>query len=475
MLDDKTNKKVTNNNHANDSMIIIFTRFPREGEAKTRLIPRLGELGAMLLHKKMAEFTIREAMNTCIPVQIHYAGGTKEEMQTWLNDILCRDIPNRSILIPQGEGDLGERMKHAFEHTFTSMFQHSQGKTIKKVILMGSDCPDNRTENMFNALNLLDCSPCVIGPSVDGGYYLVGLKAIDLQSSQVLYPQLFANITWSTDTVFQETISRIKQYALLPTLSDVDYPIDIPTKISVIIPTLNEESNLRKCLELLSTGFNIEVIVVDGASSDDTCKVAEEFGAIVWHTPKDMLGRASQIDIGSRMATGEILLLLHADSSLPPLWDKQVREVMQNKENTLGYFTFAIDEDFWGKNIITWGTNIRANFLRLPYGDQGLFVRAKDFETWEMEITPILEDVFLVKKARQYGKICCTHTKLYTSGRRWLKHGVIRTLLINQGVLFASYLGMDLCVLRDAYRQGKNPLFILVRDVIKKGFNIWKK
>lgn len=472
-----------------DSVIILFTRFPRAGETKTRLIPHLGANGAALLQRTMTEFTIKQAIATRVPLQMHFTGGTKEEMQDWFQEMFSQETPcqkNSSThveFIPQTSGDIGERMEHAFQHVYSHTLKNTQENTqnedVKKVVLIGSDCPDNRTENILNAFDILDNNSCVIGPSIDGGYYLLGLKAHDSKDSQLLYSKLFHDIAWGTDTVFHDTKDRVKQcklrYKLLPMLSDVDYPVDIPVKISVIIPTLNEEKNLHLCLKSLSQSFNIEIIVVDGGSSDHTCKVAQEHGAIICNIPREIACRALQMDKGVRLASGAIILFLHADSLLPHLWDKQIREIMQNTQNSLGYFRFAIQESFFGKNVIAGGTNLRSRFLRLPYGDQGLFVRKKDFESWEMKITPILEDVFLVKKARQYGKICCTHTKLYTSGRRWLRHGIIRTTCINQSVLFAARLGMDLHALRDAYQQGENPLFTSIKNLIQKGFGIWKK
>lgn len=529
------------------SLIILFTRFPRAGQTKTRLIPHLGACGAALLQKSMAEFTIGEAISTHISLQIHFTGGTKEEMQDWLyEDVFClkascqktafeeKVCPNQFTdalyenktcqsrqniydqhtfclnqpikidkqhiscakqaqkidkqqtdcakehynkvyanleFISQDEGDLGHKMHYAFTNAFAHAFKHAQDNIIK-IILMGSDCPDNRAENMLEALHLLEHSPCVLGPSIDGGYYLIGFSAQDFESAKILCSQVFRDMAWGKNTVFQDTKSRINKYQLLPILSDVDYPADIPVKISVIIPVLNDARHLQQCLELMPRAFNIEIIVVDGKSSDHTCKIAQEFGVILCHSEA---GRALQMHEGAKRARGEILFFLHADSRLPSLWDMQIRELMQNNKNSLGYFCFAIEENFWAKNIIVWGTNLRAKFLHLPYGDQGLFVRKKDFETWKMRIIPILEDISLVKKARQFGKISCTNTKLYTSGRRWIKYGIMRTICINQSVLLSASWGMDLQLLRNAYVQGKNPLIIFIRNIIQRGFKIWKK
>lgn len=415
--------------------VIIFTRYPVSGKAKTRLIPCLGAKGAAELQKMMTEFTVEEVSRTGIPLEIRFDGGTHAQMRKWLGD--------GYDYVPQGDGDLGERMARAFADAF------AQG--LKKVIVVGSDCPDNRAANLLEALNALDGAPCVIGPAADGGYYLIGLGKPR--------PDLFRDIAWGTASVLRQTLAKIENRRLLPVLGDVDEPGDIPPRISVIIPALNEEKRVGGAVKSALEGFNVEAIVADGGSSDRTLEIAAQAGAkVVASAP----GRALQMNTGAKQATGEIFLFLHADSRLPPAWDSHVRQVMQQPRTALGHFTFAIDGAFSGRRWIEWGANMRARFLKSPYGDQGFFLRREDFfDLGEFPEVPILEDVLLVKLAKKRGRVLCARAAVTTSGRRWITHGVMRTTLMNQAVLLLAWLGADLFALRDAYRTGTNPFLSL--------------
>jgi rSAM/selenodomain-associated transferase 2/rSAM/selenodomain-associated transferase 1 len=417
----------------NDSLIIIFTRYPVPGKAKTRLIPKIGAINAANLQKMMTEFVVSQVKKTKIPFKIKYFGGTKADMENWLGSSIEYS--------EQVDNDLGEKMKNAFEEGFKSGFS--------KIVIIGSDCPDLRADLILKAFQSLEKNNCVIGPAKDGGYYLIGLNKPN--------PKLFENIDWGSEKVLNQTISKIKDYKLLKELNDVDEFEDIPKKISVIIPTLNEEDNIEKVIQQTNEGFNVETIVVDGGSSDNTVKKALDLGVIV---VKSKPGRALQMNKGVKISTGEILLFLHSDSVLPDNWDVCIRETIVKKQVLLGFFKFKISEDFTGKKIIEFGTNIRANLFKKPYGDQGFFIRKNDFfKLGSFPDVPIMEDLFFVKKAKSFGKIACTDEYLQTSGRRWKKYGAFKTTYLNQCVLLSAFLGYDLNRIKDAYLSGKNPLF----------------
>ncbi len=407
--------------------IVIVTRFPVPGEVKTRLIPTLGADGAAELQRKMTEFTVKQAVKTGFTIQIHYTGGTRSQMQKWLG---CQ-----YEYAEQVDGDLGQKLKNA------SLKAFEQG--ANKVLLIGCDCPDNHFDNMLEAIKLLDKTSCVIGPAADGGYYLLGLNSAR--------PELFEGVVWGTKVVLEQTLARLKEYKLLKVLNDVDEPADIPAKISVIVPVLNEEANIKLLLQQLQDSFNIEVIIVDGGSKDQTKEVAIQAGVMVINGKQ---GRALQMNQGAKLADSEIIIFLHADSILPKGWDGEVRRVIKQQKMIMGYFQFEINESFRGKKLVEWGVNIRSRYFKRPYGDQGFFFWKTDF--WEIggfvEV-PILEDLLLVKKAARYGKICCTNLPLKTSGRRWLKLGFLKTLLINQMILLLATLGVDLKILKSLYRN----------------------
>ena len=326
------------------------------------------------------------------------------------------------------------------ERAFADAF--AQG--ARKAIVVGCDCPDNRAANLQAAVRALDHAPCVIGPARDGGYYLIGLTKPR--------PDLFRGIDWGTASVLEQTLGKAGDCTHIPVLDDVDEREDIPSKISVIIPARNEAGCITGVVRQVLAGFNTEVIVVDGGSADDTRERAAAAGATVLES---LPGRAVQMNRGVRSATGEVLLFLHADSVLPEAWDCHIRRVIKQPRTMLGYFRFAIIGEFRGRLLVEWATNIRSSLFKRPYGDQGLFLRRRDFfALGGFPDVPILEDLLLVKKARQRGRLDCTHSPLGTSGRRWMHYGVIKTTLLNQWILLAAWFGGDLSRLQQAYRQG---------------------
>lgn len=412
--------------------MVIFTRFPLAGRTKTRLIPALGPQGAADLQRKMTEFTLRQVRQTGCPVEVRFTDGTVAQIREWLGgDVSCR---------AQGEGDLGERLVRAFGEAFKA--------GARKVLVIGSDCPDNRSANMLQALRALETASCVIGPALDGGYYLLGLTAPR--------PELFDEIDWGTDAVLGQTLAKMDDYRLLPPLSDVDEAQDVPAKISVIIPALNEAASVRETVMAALEGFEAEVLVVDGGSHDRTQENARQAGARVLI---GAYGRARQMNLGAKSATGELLLFLHADSLLSSGWDRHLRKILKDPATVLGHFRFALREGFAGASLITLGTNARCRLLQRPYGDQGLFLRKRDFEALGgFADVPILEDLLLVKQAAKKGRIRCADAPLATSDRRWRTYGALRTTFMNQAVLLAAWLGADLHKLDAAYRRGENPL-----------------
>ncbi len=418
--------------------LVIFTRFPVSGRAKTRLIPALGADGAAQLQRRMTEYTLKQALAVEVPVEVRFTGGSVDQMRQWLG--------TRPTYVDQGEGDLGERMNRAFQEHFD--------RGARRVIILGCDCPENRSENIARAFQLLKKEPCVIGPAHDGGYYLIGLNRPQ--------PELFQGIAWGTAQVLEQTLAvspgKIK---LLQALSDVDEAEDLPLKISVIIPTLNEAAHIERTISEVLKGFNVQCLVADGGSDDGTPDLAQKAGAPVCRSNP---GRARQMNAGAEQAEGDILLFLHADSRLPKEWDTLVRRTLRHPDIALGAFRFAVDEKSAGYALITWGTNLRSRLFRRPYGDQGLFLKRDLFEKLgRFAEVPIMEDVDLVRKARREGKIVTLNHPLITSARRWKKHGLLKTTLYNQYVLLAAFAGVDPLELNQAYRQGRNPLPLIFR------------
>jgi rSAM/selenodomain-associated transferase 1 len=188
-----------------DNALIIFVKNLIEGHVKTRLAATLGNDGAMDIYRQLLKNTENSILTFEKDKIVFYSDFIEEEI--WGNNLFQNKI--------QEGNDLGERMKNAFNSSFTAGYE--------KIIIIGTDCPGiNKSilENAFMALNNLDI---VIGPATDGGYYLLGMKKE--------CPFLFQNIEWSTDKVLQQTIDLCNKnrlsYFLLPELSDIDEEKDL--------------------------------------------------------------------------------------------------------------------------------------------------------------------------------------------------------------------------------------------------------
>ncbi|MFH0780621.1 MAG: TIGR04282 family arsenosugar biosynthesis glycosyltransferase [Pseudomonadota bacterium] len=198
-----------------NNRLLLFTRYPEVGRTKTRLIPALGAEAAARLQWVLTERIIRQAKSLAeeygIPTTVHYSGGSKEDMASWLGPL---------TYVVQAQGDLGLRMQKAFTHTFA--------EGTESAVLIGSDIPDISVPLLTEAFAALLNAKAVIGPSHDGGYYLIGLRS---DGARALYPLLFEEMVWSTPTVFAQTLERLNttgaSIAVLPTLRDIDLPDDL--------------------------------------------------------------------------------------------------------------------------------------------------------------------------------------------------------------------------------------------------------
>lgn len=301
------------------------------------------------------------------------------------------------------------------------------------------------------AFRALENADCVIGAASDGGYYLIGLCRAGA-STPPPRPSatLFKGIDWGGPDVFQQTIKAAHglNVELLKLLHDVDLPEDIPPKISVIVPTLNEKACLAETLEHVEDGFNVEIIVVDGGSTDGTPLIA----------PDCLMcpgGRAAQQNAGAEEASGEILLFLHADTILPDGWDWIIRETLSDPSVALGAFTFKVRETFTGQRFIEDTANWRSKFGGLPYGDQGLFLHKETFEAaGGFPDMPIMEDYAFARSLRKHGRIVTVPEAAVTSGRRWQQYGVFKVTVVNKLMILGYHLGVPPAKLARMYRGG---------------------
>jgi hypothetical protein len=196
---------------SNKERVIIFTRYPEPGKTKTRLIPALGAEQAAALQRQMTEHTltkVRELQSDRpITVEVRFAGGDLSLMVQWLGTELVYKL--------QGEGDLGMRMARSLLSAFED--------GIDRAVVIGTDCPGLNACLLNRTLQLLHLYDLVLGPALDGGYYLIGLRS--------LIPELFVGIDWGTAEVLQQTVAIGQQLnlsvAYLPELADVDRPEDL--------------------------------------------------------------------------------------------------------------------------------------------------------------------------------------------------------------------------------------------------------
>lgn len=227
-------------------------------------------------------------------------------------------------------------------------------------------------------------------------------------------------------------------------------------KISVIIPALNEAEVIARTLQSIPPEEGIEVIVADGGSLDDTVSVAKALGASVVHSAP---GRAHQMNIGAAAARGGILVFLHADTRLPTDFVRSVYEVLRQPGVVAGAFRLRLDASRWKFRIVEVLANFRSKWLRLPYGDQALFMRRFHFRTAAgFSLLPIMEDFEFVRRIGRWGRIGLAREAAITSARRWERLGVLRTTLLNQVIILAYLCGVSPVRLASWYRGASSAL-----------------
>jgi len=166
--------------------VIVFLKAPRLGTVKTRLAATIGDAAALEAYLAMTETVLRK-LTQSTNVQLRFTPDDAEpEIRPWLQ--------NGWQAVPQGEGDLGERMQRAF------------ADADGPVLIIGTDCPSMQANDLTEAADALQDFDIVLGPALDGGYWLIGLNAP--------CPALFDGIIWSTDQVLNQTLARVKAAGL---------------------------------------------------------------------------------------------------------------------------------------------------------------------------------------------------------------------------------------------------------------------
>ena len=213
----------------------------------------------------------------------------------------------------------------------------------------------------------------------------------------------------------------------------------ITKKISIIIPTLNEEKTISQCLETVVNIPGIEIIVSDGGSTDSTVEIAGQHSDV--KVVRSQAGRSIQMNNGAACARGEILLFLHADCILPREDVLKIRQIFDSGKFVGGAFQIRLLSDKFTYRWLEMGINFRSKAFKLPYGDQGLFVKRSIFEKLGgFREMPVCEDLdFVYRLRRKYGEIAILNGRISSSVRTWKNRGIFRTSFRNQLLLY-SYM-----------------------------------
>ena len=221
-----------------ENVLIIFVKYPQAGFVKTRLAKEIGKVKASLLYRLFVETILARTEDTGFTRVIFYSPAHKrKQIKDWLG-------PNLK-LYPQEEEVLGDRLSYAFRFAFE--------KGAKRVIVIGTDSPTLDREVVLDAFERLKNVQCVLGPALDGGYYLLGLSSF--------YREIFKGIEWSSDKVFNQTLESLKKLKIKFSLLDEDFDIDNINDLMILrrrLPQIHKtnSADLSSLIEALDKILN---------------------------------------------------------------------------------------------------------------------------------------------------------------------------------------------------------------------------
>lgn len=223
-------------------------------------------------------------------------------------------------------------------------------------------------------------------------------------------------------------------------------------RVSIIVPALNEAAGVEAMLRPLQAWRTEghELILVDGGSTDGT---PERASPCCDHVVRSPPGRALQMNAGARIASGEVLWFLHADTLAPADALSAMLSALTATGHCWGRFDVRLSGDRWPLRVVERMMNLRSCLSGIATGDQGLFVRRAAFESvGGFPSIPLMEDVALSRRLRRLSRPVCLHRRLVTSSRRWETRGVWRTIVLMWRLRLAYALGADPEVLARRYR-----------------------
>jgi len=230
--------------------------------------------------------------------------------------------------------------------------------------------------------------------------------------------------------------------------------------LSIIVPLLNEADNLPELMAHIVRLDPVpqQVILVDGGSVDGSVAIAKEMlkstetaqSIIDWHIIDSTVGRAQQMNAGAVLATGDVLLFLHADTELPADAIDNVQQAIAQYD--WGRFDVRLDSREPLLSIVGLMINQRSRLMSIATGDQAIFVKRSVFDDLGgYPDQPLMEDIELCKRLKKIARPACLKSKVITSARRWQQHGTWRTIFLMWQLRFDYWRGVSPDILKQRY------------------------
>lgn len=227
--------------------------------------------------------------------------------------------------------------------------------------------------------------------------------------------------------------------------------------VSIVIPVLHEQEIINDRLEQLKTLKNppcFEAIVVDGSPTHETINAIHEKGVLKLSSAP---GRGYQMNKGAEAATGDILLFLHADTSLPANALRCIEAALRDEHLVGGAFNHSIDSPRFIYKVVSRLIFFRSKLTRVPFGDQAIFLRKQYFDEINgYKEIPLMEDMELMRRIKKKGgKIILLSERILTSPRRWEREGVVLCTLRNWTIRLLYFLRVSPDFLVRFYARGE--------------------